>query len=122
MKHKTTYERNHNCTEVEHRKLTTERWVNCRPDSKSEHWLSWKTLMYRDDHMHKKLENTKRLENEVHIYLISHDIMYTQIVRYVDKHLIGKTITWNMRCNIGTLQIWLHNWFLEWSRQNNSGL
>ena len=49
--------------------------------------------MYRDDHMHKKLEITKRLENEVNMYLISHDIMYTQLVRYVDKHLIGKTHT-----------------------------
>jgi len=59
MNHKTTYERNHNYTEVEHRKLIAEEWVNCRPDSKSEHWLSEKTLMYRDDHIHKKLEKHK---------------------------------------------------------------
>jgi len=64
--------------------------VNCRPDSKSEHWQYWKTLMYRDDHAHKKLENTKRLENEVIMYLISHDNLDTQLVRYVTKHLIGK--------------------------------
>ena len=54
MNHEATYEWNHNCTEVEHRKTTTQRWVNCRPDSKSEHWQSLKTLMYRDDHTHKK--------------------------------------------------------------------
>ena len=46
--------------------------------------------MYRDDHAHKKLENTKRLENEGNMYLISHDNVDTQLVRYVTKHLIGK--------------------------------
>ncbi len=32
----------------------------------------------------------KRLENGVHIDLISHDIMYTQIVRNVDKRFNRK--------------------------------
>ena len=45
--------------------------------------------MYRDGHT-QKLENVKRFENEVNMYLISHDIINTQLVRYVDKHLIGK--------------------------------